>query len=110
MKKTIFIGCCFLFLVTACTENKKTEDAVKPTTEFVSGEEVFKKSCVACHGANGKLGFSGAKDLTKSTLPVDSIKIQVTNGKGAMTGFKNLLTEEEILAVSNYAYEFRNKH
>jgi mono/diheme cytochrome c family protein len=33
----------------------------------------------------------------------------VTNGKGAMAPYKNLLTPEEIVAVSEYAVSMRKK-
>jgi mono/diheme cytochrome c family protein len=55
------------------------------------------------------MGFGGAKDLTASTLSIDQIVNQVTNGKGAMAPYKNLLTPEEIVAVSEYAVSMRKK-
>lgn len=67
------------------------------------GMVIYRKNCVTCHGADGKLGLNGAKDLTASVLPLgDRVQI-ITNGKNLMTPFKALLTEEEIKAVAEYS-------
>lgn len=66
------------------------------------GMAVFRKNCITCHGADGRLGLNGAKDLSTSELPL-SERIQIiTNGKNLMTPFKALLTEAEIKAVAEY--------
>ena len=68
----------------------------------VNGEAIFKAACVACHGADGKLGVGGAKDLTMSTLShAEKIEI-ITNGKGLMTPFNGQISEQEIDAVATY--------
>lgn len=66
------------------------------------GAEIFRKNCVLCHGAEGNLGLNGAKDLSKSTLPVPDRIAIITNGKSAMTPFGKLLTPQEIEAVAHY--------
>lgn len=66
------------------------------------GSAVFRKYCVACHGADGKLALNGAKDLTASTLTLDERIQMVTKGKGLMTPFGEMLTPEEIRAVAEY--------
>jgi mono/diheme cytochrome c family protein len=40
---------------------------------------------------------------------LDEIVHQVTNGKGAMAPYKNILTPEEIYAVSEYALSLSKK-
>ena len=63
------------------------------------GEQVFRMNCVLCHGADGKLGFNGAKDLTKSTLSKEEMVARVREGKGTMMAYKNVLSAKDIEAV-----------
>lgn len=67
------------------------------------GAAIFKKFCVACHGADGKLGLNGAKDLSQTTLSREECIQQITNGKGLMTPFREILNPREIEAVADYA-------
>ena len=67
------------------------------------GEAVYKQYCVACHGADGKLGLSGAKDLGASTLTLDERIEVITKGRKLMTPFGEVLTPEEIRAVAEYS-------
>ena len=69
---------------------------------LVNGTAIFNAACVACHGADGKLGVGGAKDLTMSTLShAEKVEI-ITNGKGLMTPFRGQISEQEIEAVATY--------
>lgn len=63
------------------------------------GSKLFNMHCTLCHGKDGKLGVSGAKDLSVSTLSADEMAALVSNGKGAMSPYKNVLTKAEIQAV-----------
>ena len=94
-----------LSLFFAC--NVKKEKTFK--VEKTSGAQIYSDRCVVCHGADGNLGVSGAKNLSISKISVDEVKMQVTNGKGAMTPFKNILTPEEIEAVAEYSLSLRSK-
>ncbi len=74
----------------------------------VDAQQKYKLVCSACHGFTGNLNVNGAKDLTKSTLPLAESVAQVYHGKGLMTPFKGLLSDAEIVAVSKYIEaEFR---
>ncbi|MBL7958504.1 MAG: cytochrome c [Flavobacteriales bacterium] len=73
------------------------------------GQQLYKMHCELCHGANGKLGFNGAKDLTASTLSRAEMVAQVSNGKGRMMPYKNTLSIKEIEAVVDYARALGNK-
>jgi mono/diheme cytochrome c family protein len=66
------------------------------------GALVYKMHCELCHGANGKLGFNDSKDLTASVLSRAEMIAQVSNGKGKMMPYKNVLTAKEIEAVVDY--------
>jgi cytochrome c6 len=95
---TLFIILFFL----SCTIEKK--DDVPHEAEVVkSGLTIFSERCTSCHGMDGKLGFGGAKDLTASKKSLAEIIHQVTEGKGAMAPYKNILTLDEIHAVAEYA-------
>lgn len=71
------------------------------------GKTIYESQCVNCHGADGKSGLSGAKDLTASTLTkVEKLSI-ITNGKNAMKPYKNELTPEQIDAVADYVEQMQ---
>lgn len=68
------------------------------------GKSVYEAQCVRCHGSNGKLGLSGAKDLTVTTLTPDEMVQVISDGAngGMMPSYKEALTSEEIRAVAEY--------
>ena len=73
----------------------------------MTGKAVYNMYCVACHGADGKMMFSGASDLSLSTLDLQTRITQIKNGKGVMNAFKNILNDEEIEKVAVYVEELR---
>jgi cytochrome c6 len=95
----------FFLLLGSC--NIKKVDENMPSIH--TGKEIFEQRCISCHGFDGKLGLSGAKNLTTSSLPIEEVKFQITNGKGAMAPFKHLLSPEEISIVSEFAISLRKK-
>ena len=82
-------------------------DKVEEVYVSMSGRAVYDMYCVACHGANGKMMFSGASDLSISKLDLQTRITQIKNGKGVMNAFKNILNEEEIEEVAVYVEELR---
>lgn len=66
------------------------------------GMAVFRQYCLVCHGADGKLGLNGAKDLSVSALTLEERLNIITNGKKLMTPFNEVLSPEEIKAVAEY--------
>lgn len=88
----------------SCKLEKKSEPIPTP-----DGKSIYMDRCTSCHGLDGKLGFGGAKDLTTSNKTLGEIINQVTNGKGAMAPYKNILSVEEIAAVSEYAVSMQKK-
>jgi len=87
------------------TEAKKEEATAK--VEAPNGEKIFRIYCITCHGIDGKLGLNDAKDLALSEVPLEERINQVTNGKGLMTPFEGILTAEQIKAVSEYTFTFK---
>jgi mono/diheme cytochrome c family protein len=68
----------------------------------VNGQEIYETQCIQCHGADGKLMMSGAKDLSLSQLTLDQKISLITNGKNAMAAYKDILNTEQIAAVAAY--------
>ena len=95
-------------IVWACQSNSSSKLS-SPDLPYVAmdGKKVYDMYCVACHGADGKMMFSGATDLSTSTLDLDTRILQIANGKGVMNAFKGILTEEEIENVAVYIEELR---
>lgn len=71
------------------------------------GAELFNTNCALCHGRKGDLGMNGAKDLTVSTLTREEMIALVSNGKGAMMPYKNVLTPKQIEQVVDHARSLR---
>jgi cytochrome c6 len=68
----------------------------------VDGAAIFKQHCELCHGADGKLGLNGSKDLTVSQLDLNERIAQISKGKGLMIAYENILSLSEIKAVAEY--------
>lgn len=73
----------------------------------LEGKKTFETYCILCHGADGKLGLNGSKDLSISTLTIEEKITQITNGKNTMTPFKDILTPDEIKAVAEYTVSLK---
>ena len=71
------------------------------------GMAVFRQNCVICHGADGRLGLNGAKDLRLSTRSVEERIQIITQGKNLMTPFGTILSPEEIAAVAAYTLQLK---
>lgn len=95
----------------ACTGGEKAKPVIDPKTgeEVVSGRKLYTNNCVVCHGEDGKLGNSGAKDLSISTLNDEELLDVIVNGKNGMMPYKSILkTEKEREAVVKYVKSLRN--
>lgn len=113
MKKLLMLLSVFV-LILACADandKKSTKPAKKENKvaeiETPDGKKIFKINCVLCHGADGKLGINGSKDLTKSTISMDEAVTQITKGKGLMAAYEPILSKEEIKAVAEYTLSLR---
>jgi mono/diheme cytochrome c family protein len=65
------------------------------------GKTVYTSACANCHGSDGKLGMSGAKDLSATILTAEEQKQLIRNGKNSMPAFKEL-TDEQVDGVIQY--------
>lgn len=105
---SFLFACAAVLLGTACGSAEEQIDQRAAAAQSASGVStpdgmaIFRQYCVTCHGADGKLGLNGAKDLTVSTLTLEERINVVTNGRKVMTPFNEVLSPEEIKAVAEY--------
>lgn len=94
------------FLFVGCEEPNPSENNVDYVSR--SGKLIYSKTCVSCHGPNGKLCSSGAKDLSKSKMDSTNIVKIITNGKNGMPrqGSK-INTEEEMSNLVEFVKSLR---
>ncbi len=83
----------------SCSNNESKADVLPPETPEEKGASLFIMHCASCHGEDGKLGASGAKDLTMSKLSDEEIEKIIVNGKNAMPPMKVILENKENLAL-----------
>ncbi len=98
MKRTSSALIALTLLMLACSSGEAPVE-LGADSGTSKGEQIFRMNCTLCHGADGKLGFNGAKDLTKSTLTKEEMIARVRDGKGVMMPYKNMLTAKDIEAV-----------
>lgn len=85
-----------------------SDDETLPVTENKAGQKLFTENCAQCHGNDGKLGASGASDLSKSTLKDAELTKVITEGRNAMPGMGPVLGKKKsINAVVEYVKELR---
>lgn len=63
-------------------------------------EELYVNNCGLCHGKDGKLGMSGASDISATQLSVDSIASIILNGRNLMP--KTNLTPDQAKEIAGY--------
>jgi mono/diheme cytochrome c family protein len=101
------------FILGSCSEDQPTETPpptkAKPEYPVAKTKMVYSGMCALCHGLDGKLAVAGAKDLSQSTLTLEERIVMITDGKGAMTPFKDRLTEEQIRHLAMYVESLREQ-
>lgn len=89
-------------LMAACGSSEQE----KPVAS-ADGSKVYRQYCTVCHGADGQLGLNGAFNLATSTLSKEMAMEVITHGRNAMAPYEDLLTEAEIMAVTEYILTLR---
>lgn len=75
----------------------------------ITGKALYENNCIQCHGTDGKLGNSGATDLSKSVLSDEESKNRIRNGLNAMPPMAEVLgSESNIDSVVQYIKSFRS--
>ncbi|OKL36443.1 cytochrome c551 [Domibacillus mangrovi] len=82
---------------------QKTENGVGETTTSAAGEEVYKQSCLSCHGGNLEGGFGPALDKVGAKYSKDEILDIIHNGKGQMPA--NVAEGADAEAVASWLAE-----
>jgi cytochrome c6 len=83
----------------ASSENGAKQNQVNP---FAMGKKTYQQACLACHGADGKLGINGAKDFAMSDLDLEERIEVITHGRGMMAPYKGILKTAQIKAAAEY--------
>ena len=97
------MACMYIF--STCAADGGQEETGDP----VAGKQLFEQYCVLCHGKDGKLQMNGAKDLTLSVLSVEERIALMKSGKGLMTPFEGIITEEEMRSIASYAVTLKQQ-
>jgi len=102
----VFLSILFLFSIIACSSGTASSpDAT--AIESMTGLEIYAANCKMCHGNTGDLGMGDAKDLTLSVISTEEVIARITNGKGNMVPYKNVLTPKQIGTVAEYVLTLR---
>ena len=97
-------------LLRACGSGSSKTDALPNETPEEKGESLYILNCASCHGEDGKLGSSGAKDLSVSKLSDQQIEQIIRKGKNAMPSQEAVLeTDENIKLVIEHVKTLKNK-
>ncbi len=110
-----FVFCILIFsiLFVGCNDNHLTSNNNNKHSSTghlkIDGKELFSQHCKLCHGIDGTLQLNGAKDLNLSILSLEERIVNISNGKNAMTPFKQLLSKNEIEEVAKYTLTFSSK-
>lgn len=107
MKSVCIVFGFLLFACQASTDIRDKRDEPEESTQL-TGEELFITRCSSCHGLDGKLGQSGASDLSKSTLSIQEINSLLLNGRNGMPAMNEILeTSANRDSVINYVIQLR---
>ena len=99
------------------SEDKKAASSIDPETK-ARGQKIYETQCMACHGPQGK-GDGPLSQFQRvppanlvtfaAKFPNANFFIQVSEGKGAMPGWNDLLSEEQISDLSKYIHTLYQK-
>jgi len=73
----------------------------------LNAKTLYSNNCMVCHGENGDVSIRGSKVLAQSKTNLEERISQIYHGKGAMTPFGGLLSNEEVVCLAKYIEEFR---
>ena len=78
-------------------------DASDPAYDMViHGKALYDTQCVSCHGADGTLQMSGAKNLHYSKMTENQIVERINMGKMTMPPYDDFFTNHEKKVIRNY--------
>jgi mono/diheme cytochrome c family protein len=105
----------FIFSILLAIGCKTTENNTDSAEQVApqNAEKLYKNHCSICHGDDGKLGFSGAKDLSKTLYTPEEIIGIIKSGSknGKMRAFGKdaggELNSTEIKTIAEYLKGFK---
>ena len=114
MKKLISLTLAIIAVTTTIWLNGLSPAWAVETNTTTIGKQIFQLNCAACHPQGGNIIRWGKnlypKALAKNHLDtLENLVTFVANGKGNMPAYVDRLTQDEILAVSNYVLEQAGK-
>ncbi|MFL5729277.1 MAG: SirB2 family protein [Cytophagaceae bacterium] len=105
--KVLAVLSVLIFLFTYRVGETHSLTGAREKISATDAELIYTQNCANCHGADGKLGLSGAKDLSQSTLNTSEKESVIANGKGIMPKFKGQLNDQQIKDLTNYIEGFK---
>lgn len=108
MKSTLAVMATLLAMIVGLLSLAQTPASAQSEPDdpalLAAGEAVFTSNCAGCHGVDG-MGSNTGRNLTGVAGEADrSVHIMsVTEGKGFMPAFGDMLSDEEIEAAVTYA-------
>jgi mono/diheme cytochrome c family protein len=92
-----------LLMITASyglAEMSRKQKAVVAEAGTVDGKTLYEANCKLCHGEDGKLGMTGAADLSKSVMDLVTVKQTILKGKGNMQPIP--MSDDQATAIADY--------
>lgn len=108
LTRLVLRGALLTVLAMACGNGTSPSGGAKMESA-PNGSELFALHCTLCHGKDGTLGINGAKDLSVSVLSRDEMIALVSEGKGAMMPYKNVLTQKQVELVVDHLRTLRTE-
>ena len=94
----LIVGC-----ITGCSGKNGQPGATNNNADTkIAAKNLFEQKCIACHGNDGTAGIAGAANLQTISIPDEQIVQSISNGKGNMPAFKDILSQDDINAVKDY--------
>lgn len=75
---------------------EKTSEQEKKEFSLNDAKNLYTMKCASCHGSDGKLGMSGAKDLSASKITDQQIMCTIQSGQNAMPAFKDAIPDYQL--------------
>ena len=88
-------------------KNVVVDTAESDYNTLAHGNALYTNQCEVCHGPEGNLQMSGAKDLTVSEMSRDEVVQRIKEGKLTMIAYEDHFSEQEIEAVADYVMSLR---
>ncbi|HYG53161.1 MAG TPA: cytochrome c [Flavobacteriales bacterium] len=106
---------CFALFSCGGEEEEVKDEAEIPAEELTAeqkvaeGKTLYMSNCKLCHGEDGSLGNSGAKNLQESILSHEDMINVISYGQNAMRGYKDFFKEGDIENIAAFVETLKKK-